>query len=69
MARVREVPAAEIAKAEALTKTIATYQTLVNWSAHVEITREAWEAINDIFLYNKQITRRHAYEDVVVPPA
>ncbi len=75
---VREAPAAEIAQAEAsffpgiapeaLTKTIATYQTLGNWSAHVEITREAWEAINDIFLYNNQITRRHAYEDVIVAP-
>ncbi|MFV0298996.1 MAG: ABC transporter substrate-binding protein [Hyphomicrobiaceae bacterium] len=75
---VRESPAADIAKAEAsffpgidqgvLAKTIATYQTLGNWTPHVEITRSAWEAINDIFLYNKQITRRHAYEDVIVPP-
>jgi len=75
---VRESPAAEIAKAEAsyfpgvalevLTRTIATYQTLGNWTPHVEITRAAWDATNDIFLYNKQITRRHAYEDVITPP-
>ncbi len=75
---VRESPAEEIARTEApffpgiaheaLTRTIATYQTLGNWTPHVEITRAAWEATNDIFLYNKQITRRHAYEDVVAPP-
>lgn len=75
---VRETPAAEIARVEApffpgvalpaLTETIATYQTLGNWTPHVEITRAAWEATNDIFLYNKQITRRHAYEDAIAPP-
>jgi NitT/TauT family transport system substrate-binding protein len=75
---VRESPAADIAKAEApffpgialeaLTRTIATYQTLGNWTPHLEITRAAWEATNDIFLFNKQITRHHAYEDVIVPP-
>jgi NitT/TauT family transport system substrate-binding protein len=75
---VREAPAAEIAEAEAaffpgiakdaLARTIATYQTLGNWTPHVEITRAAWEATNDIFIDNKQITRRHAYEDVIAPP-
>ncbi len=75
---VREAPAVEIAKAEApffpgiahaaLTRTIATYQGLGNWTPHVEITPAAWEATNDIFLYNRQITRRHAFEDAVVSP-
>jgi NitT/TauT family transport system substrate-binding protein len=75
---VREAPASEIAKVEApffpgvaleaLTRTIATYQTLGNWTAHVEITRAAWEATNDIFLFNEQITRRHVYEEVIAPP-
>lgn len=75
---VRETSPDEIARVEApffpgiapeaLSRTIATYQTLGNWTPHVEITREAWEATNDIFLYNKQITRRHAYEDVIAPP-
>jgi len=75
---VREAPAEEIARAEqsffpgialeALTNTIATYQTLGNWTPHIEISRAAWEATNDIFLYNKVITRRHAYEDVIAPP-
>jgi NitT/TauT family transport system substrate-binding protein len=71
-------PAAEVAKVETsyfkdidlavLTETIATYQKLGNWTPHVEITKPAFEAVNDIFLHAGLITRRHAYEDVVVPP-
>lgn len=71
-------PAAEVAKAEAsffpeidravLTNTIAAYQKLGNWSPHVEITRPAYEATLDIFLHAGLITKRHAYEDVVVQP-
>ena len=70
-------PAAEIAKAEAsffpdvdpgvLTKTIATYQKLGNWTPHVEITRAAWEATVDIFLHAGLIKRRHRYEAVIAP--
>jgi NitT/TauT family transport system substrate-binding protein len=71
-------PAAEVAKAEApyfkdidlpvLTKTIAVYQTLGNWTPHVEITRPAYEATLDIFQHAGQITKRHAYADVIAPP-
>jgi NitT/TauT family transport system substrate-binding protein len=71
-------PAAEIARAEApffpdvdpgvLTKTIATYQKLGNWTPHVEITRPAWEATVDIFLHAGLITRRHPYESVIASP-
>ncbi len=71
-------PAAEVAKAEApffpdvdpgvLTKTIATYQKLGNWTPHVEITRAAWEATVDIFLHAGLIKRRHRYDDVIAPP-
>jgi len=71
-------PAAEVAKAEApffpdidrgvLATTIATYQTLGNWTPHVEITRPAWEATVDIFLHAGLIKRRHRYEDVIAPP-
>jgi NitT/TauT family transport system substrate-binding protein len=70
--------AGEIAKAEApffpdvdavvLAKTIAAYQTLGNWTPHVEITRTAWEATVDIFLHAGLITRRHRYEDVIAQP-
>jgi NitT/TauT family transport system substrate-binding protein len=75
---VTSAPAAEIARAEApffpdvhpnvLTRTIATYQTLGNWTPHVEITRPAWEATVDIFLHAGLITRRHRYEDVIAQP-
>ncbi len=71
-------PAAEIARAEAsffpgidrevLAATIGSYQKLGNWSAHVEITRPAWEATVDIFLHAGLITKRHRYEDVIAPP-
>jgi len=70
-------PAGEVAQAEAryfpdvdraaLTKTIATYQTLGNWTPHVEITRPAWESTVDIFLQAGLIKRRHRYEDVIAP--
>ena len=71
-------PAAEVAKAEApffkdidpavLTKTIATYQKLGNWTPHVEITKPAFEAALDIFQHAGLITKRHAYADIVVAP-
>lgn len=71
-------PAAEIAKAEApffpdvdpgvLAATIATYQTLGNWTPHAEITRPAWEATVDIFLHAGLIKRRHRYEDAIALP-
>ena len=75
---VIQTPAAEVAKVEApffpaidpavLAKTIGAYQKLGNWTPHVEITKPAWEAVNDIFLHAKLITRRHRYEDVIAPP-
>jgi NitT/TauT family transport system substrate-binding protein len=71
-------PAATIAEVEAsffpeidravLTATIAYYQTLGCWTPHVEITRPAFEATLDVFQHARLITKRHAYDDVVVPP-
>lgn len=71
-------PATEVAKVEApffkdidpevLTATIAAYQKLGNWTPHIEITRPAWEATVDIFLYARKITKRHRYEDVIAQP-
>jgi NitT/TauT family transport system substrate-binding protein len=71
-------PAAEVAKAEApffsgideavLASTIAAYQTLGNWSPHVDITRPAFEATLDIFQHSGLITKRHAYDDVIAQP-
>ncbi|MDP6352695.1 MAG: ABC transporter substrate-binding protein [Alphaproteobacteria bacterium] len=73
-----DAPAAEIARAEqsffpdvhpeALTRAIAFYQGLGNWSRHVEITRPAFEASLDIFLHAGRITRRHDYDALVVAP-
>ena len=75
---VIKTPAAEVARVEApffpsihldvLTRTIAAYQKLGNWTPHVEITKPAWEAVNEIFLHSKVITRRHRYEDAIAPP-
>jgi NitT/TauT family transport system substrate-binding protein len=71
-------PAAEVAKRDAsffpgidlgvLTKTIAAYQKLGNWSPHVEITRSAFEATLDIYQHGGKISKRHRYEDAIAQP-
>ena len=71
-------PAARVAEVEAsffpdidravLTKTIATYQKLGNWTPHVEITRPAFEVTLDAFEYSGLITKRHKYDDVIAQP-
>ena len=71
-------PAAEVARVEAsffpdidlgvLTQTIATYQTLGNWTPHIEITRPAFEVALDVFQHSNLITKRHKYEDVIAQP-
>jgi NitT/TauT family transport system substrate-binding protein len=71
-------PAAEVAEAEApffpdihpavLTSTIASYQKLGCWTPHVEIPRPAFEVTLDVFQHAGLITKRHRYEDAVVPP-
>lgn len=71
-------PAAEVARVEAdffptidqkvLTNTIGVYQKLGNWSPHVEITRAAFDATQDIFMHAKLTTKRYAYEDVIAQP-
>jgi NitT/TauT family transport system substrate-binding protein len=75
---VINTPAARIAEAEAsffpeidravLTATLAYYQKLGCWTAHVEITRPAFEATLDVFQHSGLITRRHRYDDVVAAP-
>lgn len=77
-AYMNETPAAEIARAEkpyfdtidepVLARCIAAYQQLGCWSPHVEITRPAFDVTVDVFLHAGVISRRPAYEDVVVPP-
>jgi NitT/TauT family transport system substrate-binding protein len=75
---INEAPAAEIANAEkqyfpnidigVLTDCIATYQKLGNWTPHVEITQEAYEATMDIFEYNGTLKERYAYDLVCAQP-
>lgn len=70
--------AAEIARAQqsyfpeidnkVLSDCIATYQQLGNWSPHIEITQQAYEATLDIYQYAGGLKARHAYEDVCSNP-
>jgi NitT/TauT family transport system substrate-binding protein len=75
---INTAAAAEIARTEqgffpdvdptVLTQTIAYYQQLGCWSPPVTIARATYEAALDVFLHSRLITRRHPYEQVVVPP-
>ena len=75
---VIEAPAEDSAKligryfpqidADVLTDTISFYKRLGCWEPTVEISRESYENLLDVFLYNKLITRRHRYEACVVGP-
>ena len=75
---VEKTPATEIARREAgffpeihldvLTATIARYQELATWNPDPTITRERYEKSLDVFLLSNVISRRHPYQEVVVPP-
>ena len=77
---MNDAPAAEIAAAQAsyfpkidknvLKQCIATYQKLGNWTRHIEITPEAYEATLDIYQYAGGLETRFAYDKVcALPPA
>jgi len=51
-----------------LTNCIATYQKLGNWSPHIEITNEAYEATLDIYQYAGDIKSRYPYDQVCSKP-
>ncbi len=75
---VIDAPAPDVAKViaphfpgialPALETTIAAYQTLGCWTPHLEITQAAYDAALDVFLNANLITKRHPYDQVVVPP-
>jgi NitT/TauT family transport system substrate-binding protein len=75
---VNTAAAAEIARAEqgffpdvdpsVLTQTIVYYQQLGCWSLPVTISHATYEVALDVFLHSQLITKRHPYEQVVVPP-
>ncbi len=51
-----------------LTRCIQTYQKLGNWTPHIEITRDAYEATLDIYEYAGGLTERFDYESVCSKP-
>ena len=53
---------------DALIKTVKSYQELGCWSPGVRISPESFDACLDVFLHSGRITKRHAYEQVVVQP-
>ena len=75
---VNDTPVAEIAEREGeyfpqidrevLASTIGFYQGLGCWNRDPAISRESYEAALDVFLHSGLITKRHRYEEVVVPP-
>jgi NitT/TauT family transport system substrate-binding protein len=75
---LNKTPAAEVARSErdffpavdqgVLAKTIEYYQKLGCWAPSVTISRAAYDVALDVFLHSKLITKRHPYEQVVVPP-
>lgn len=77
-AYMNDAPAAEIAAAQAsyfpkidqtvLERCIATYQQLGNWTRHIEITPEAYEATLDIYQFAGGLETRFAYDQVCARP-
>jgi NitT/TauT family transport system substrate-binding protein len=75
---MNETSAAEIAQAQksyfplieedVLAACIATYQTLGNWTPHIEITPQAYGATLDIYQYTGGLNERFAYQQVCAPP-
>ncbi len=75
---VINTPAVEIAASEsdffrgidceALTSAIESYQHLGCWNPDLHIQREHYDVALDVFLHSGIITKRHDYEQVVVPP-
>ena len=75
---LNNTPANEIAAKEkiffpsinesALTNCISTYQQLGCWTPHIEITREAYEVILDVFQYTGHIAERYRYDLICCAP-
>jgi NitT/TauT family transport system substrate-binding protein len=73
-----QAPAREIARVEAsffpgiefeaLAAAIASYQELGCWDGDVAIPRELYDQALDVFLHSGAVSRRHLYEEVVIPP-
>ncbi len=53
---------------EATAAAIAFYQTLDNWGGDIAIDRQHYETALDVFEHSELITRRHAYDEVIIAP-
>lgn len=53
---------------DVLTETITTYQGLGCWVPDPAISRAAYDAVLDVFLYSGLISKRHPYEAVIALP-
>jgi NitT/TauT family transport system substrate-binding protein len=53
---------------ETLTAAVAAYKTLGTWSEEIVISRSGYEVTLDVFMKNGLISKRYAYDDVVVAP-
>jgi len=50
---------------EVIKTTLQTYRGLGCWSLETNISKETYEASLDVFSFNKTISRRHDYSEVV----
>lgn len=78
LAYVIDTPALDIARQEmdagffpgiefnVLIRTIADYQALGCWESETVISEASIQNLQDVFLYNEQISRRYRYDEVVV---
>lgn len=53
---------------EATAAAVGYYQKLGTWSGDITVEPELYESALDVFAHSNLITKRHAYNDVVVPP-
>ena len=53
---------------EATAAAVGYYQQLGTWDGDITIPRELYESALDVFEHSGMVGKRHAYEEVVVPP-
>lgn len=51
-----------------LSKTIRAYQQLGCWQSDVEISRESYNKLLDVFMFSGLISKKYPYESVIVKP-
>jgi len=53
---------------EAIAAAVAFYQKLDNWGGDIAIDPQHYETALDVFSHANMISKRHAYDDVVLAP-